>query len=239
MKRIVLVHAISGQRMTTRHITHYIQWMKRLGFKFVSLDQMANESSNGNLLSLVVDDAYKCVRTNLMPILLKHKIPCTLFVPPGLLGLKANDVQLLNHACYEDEDMMDVDDLHTWSSNGFEVGFHTNMHVDLSVTDVSTQTDDFVKGISTLKELGYRPDKFAYPFGRLPKNYADFQKLLSNNGIRYAYTLWPGNADVHNPYLISRICLGDRTPLWWNILKTVGLLDGKLRKKCELAQKPC
>lgn len=239
IKRIVLVHAISEKSMSIKHITHYIQWMKRLGFKFVSLDQLANVDSKGKLLSLVVDDAYKCVTTNLMPILLKHKIPCTLFVPPGLLGLKANDAQLLSHACYENEDMMDVEDLQIWSRNGFEVGFHTNMHIDLSVTDFATQTDDFIKGISTLKELGYRPNKFAYPFGRLPKDYANYQNLLSNNGIKYAYTLWPGNVDVHIPYLINRICLGDHSPLCWNILKTIGILDKRLREKSELAQKPC
>ena len=111
--------------------------------------------------------------------------------------------------------------------------------IDLSVTDFATQTDDFIKGISTLKELGYRPNKFAYPFGRLPKDYANYQNLLSNNGIKYAYTLWPGNVDVHIPYLINRICLGDHSPLCWNILKTIGILDKRLREKSELAQKPC
>lgn len=238
MKRIVLVHAISNGGMNINHITRYIKWMRLIGFKFVSLDQMAAMGSKGNFLSLVVDDAYRCVKTNLMPILQRYSIPCTLFVPPGLLGLKANDKKLLEHACYKNEDMMSEEDLHEWSRNGFEVGFHTNMHIDLSVTDISVQTDDFIQGISKLRELGYNPDKFAYPFGRLPKDFVSYEKLLLGNGMKYAYTLWPGNADAHVPFLINRISLGDHTPLWWNVLKTIGLVDRKLQEKCESAQKP-
>lgn len=238
MKRIVLVHAISNGGMSIKHITSYIKWMRFLGFKFVSLDQMATMGTNGKYLSLVVDDAYRCVKTNLMPILQQYAIPCTLFVPPGLLGLKANDEKLLEHACYKNEDMMSVEDLHEWSKNGFEVGFHTNEHIDLSVTDISVQTDDFIQGISKLRELGYNPDKFAYPFGRLPKDYVGYEKLLLSNGIKYAYTLWPGDANIHNSLLINRICLGDYTPLWWNVLKTIGLVDRMLQRKCELSQRP-
>lgn len=238
MKRIVLVHAISNGGMSIKHITSYIKWMRFLGFKFVSLDQMATMDTNGKYLSLVVDDAYRCVKTNLMPILQQYAIPCTLFVPPGLLGLKANDKKLLEHACYKNEDMMSVEDLYEWSKNGFEVGFHTNEHIDLSVTDISVQTDDFIQGISKLRELGYNPDKFAYPFGRLPKDYVGYEKLLLSNGIKYAYTLWPGDANIHNSLLINRICLGDYTPLWWNVLKSIGLVDRRLQRKCELAQIP-
>lgn len=238
MKRIVLVHAISDGGMCIQNMIRYIEWMKRLGYRFVSLDQIAIADSKGKYLSLVADDAYKCVRTNLMPILQRYAISCTLFVPPGLLGLKANDPQLIQHACYENEDMMSIEDLKEWSENGFEVGFHTNLHIDLSVTDPVIQNEDFVKGITKLKEWGYCPDKFAYPFGRLPKDCVSYQRLLSQHGFKYAYTLWPGNVVSQFPLLVNRICLGDHTPVWWNVLKTLGFLDNRLRNKCELAQKP-
>ena len=239
LKRIVLIHAVGEGGMRAKNIVRYIKWMKLCGFRFVSLDQIAADKPRGKFLSLVVDDAYKCVVTALLPILKQYNIPCTLFVPPGLLGLKANDLQLLSHACYPNEDMMDIEDLHVWSENGFEVAFHTNKHIDLSVTGFDTQQEDFVKGMDSLKELGYKPDKFAYPFGRLPEEVEKFQSLLSANGIKYAYTLWPGNADIHTPYFISRICLGDHTPVWWNVLKSVGWLDKRLRKRCESSQMPC
>lgn len=238
MKRIVLVHAVGDGGMSIKDMICYIKWMNFLGYSFVSLDQIATMGSNGKYLSLVVDDAYRCVKTNLMPILQQYAIPCTLFVPPGLLGLKANDPQLLRHACYEKEDMMSVDDLKEWSKNGFEVGFHTNMHIDLSVTDINVQADDFIQGISKLRELGYNPDKFAYPFGRLPKDSVVYEKLLLSHGIKYAYTLWPGDVNMRNPLLISRICLGDRTAVWWNVLKSMGILDKRFQKKCEKAQRP-
>lgn len=238
LNRIVLVHAVSETAMSKKHFISYVKWMKCLGFSFVSLEQIVNEKRKGNFVSLVVDDAYKCVKTNLMPILKQYSIPCTLFVPPGLLGLKANDPQLLSHACYANEEMMDVDDLKAWSNNGFEVAYHTNNHIDLSVVGFDIQQEDFVKGILKLKELGYKPDKFAYPFGRLPKNISEFQSLLSAHGIKYAYTLWPGNANLHKPYFINRICLGNHVPVWWNVLKTIGVLDGRIQRKCELVQMP-
>ena len=95
-----------------------------------------------------------------------------------------------------------------------------------------------IAGITKLKEWGYCPDKFAYPFGRLPKDCVSYQRLLSQHGFKYAYTLWPGNVVSQFPLLVNRICLGDHTPVWWNVLKTLGFLDNRLRNKCELAQKP-
>lgn len=239
MKRIVLVHAIGESGMSINSIIRYIEWMKLLGFNFISLDQINVIDPKRKYISLVVDDAYKCVRTTLMPILQRYAVPCTLFVPPGLLDLKANDSRLLEHACYANEDMMTIEDLSEWSKNGFEIGFHTNMHIDLSLTGITCQTDDFITGITKLWELGYRPDKFAYPFGRLPIDYARYRKLLSDNGIQYAYTLWPGDVDSTEPLLINRICLGDHSPVWWNVLKTIGLVDKRLRNQCEVAQRPC
>lgn len=223
--------------MSLRHVKLYIQIMKFLGYTFVSLNQIARKDIKGKYIALVADDAYKCIITNLMPILITERIPCTLFVPPGLLGLKANDSQLKSHACYADEDMMDWNDVKAWIEAGFEIGYHTNMHIDLSKTSMDALETDFNNGLESLSAKGYVVDKFAYPFGRLPINRSRFEKLLANNGFKYAYTLWPDDAVDYHQHYVPRICLGDHTPTWWNVIKSIGLIDHRLKNKCEYEQR--
>jgi peptidoglycan/xylan/chitin deacetylase (PgdA/CDA1 family) len=244
-RRIVLGHAFGSTGLPMEQLEKYIKWMKKLGYDFVSLDDLLNpKNTKKKCLSLVVDDAYKSVVEKLMPLLDQYEIRSTLFVPTGLIGLTKENPLLVQNGCYPNEDMMTIDDLENWMAAGHEVAFHTDKHINLSTLTKEDIEIDFENGISKLTEWGIKVDKFAYPFGFLPADKATFEILLRKHDINYAFTLWPGDATEknidkkHASIYINRICLGDKSPLWWNVMKSIGLLDFYLRKKSTIHQKP-
>lgn len=219
------VHSVGEKTFTPAHLEAYIRSMKRLGYEFVSLKQILSSECNGRFVALTVDDGYRSCATHLLPILRKHGIKACMFVATGLLDLPANHEVLAGHGCYPDEKMMSLADLRLWLSEGHEVGFHTDMHLDLSKTSFAQIEEDFRNGMSKLAKWGMATDLFAYPFGYLPECRRNFEQLLEANGCKYAFTINWGDVDTDNPYYINRVCLGDHEPSWWSVLKTTGLVD--------------
>ena len=230
-KRIVAIHSVSDKTFTPTHLEAYIRSVKKLGYEFVPIREILRPERGGRLISLTVDDGYKSCKTNLLPILRKHGIIACMFVPPGLIGLPANHKMLTQYKCYHDEETMSLEDLRLWIKEGHEVGFHTDMHLDLRETRSEEAKEDFMNGIARFREWGMTTDLFAYPFGHRPKSRAEYEKMLGENGIKYAFTIDWGDVDMDNPYYINRVCLGDREPIWWSVLKTVGLVDWYWKRK--------
>jgi len=224
-KRIICVHAVSAISMPIEHLERYIVSMKKIGYRFVSLSEILQNDCQGKVLTLTVDDAYKVSITNLLSLLEKYKIIATLFVPTGLIGLPANHEELIKHSCYSNEEMMTIEDLKIWIAKGQQVGFHTHNHINLRQLTLTNIRDDFKAGIKKLREWGIDTNVFAYPFGYIPIDQKKFEKELYSADFKYAFTVEWGNVNVGNPYYINRVCIGDREPLWWSVLKTIGCVD--------------
>ena len=112
-----------------------------------------------------------------------------------------------------------------WKNNGHEIAFHTNEHIDLYEANEDVIISDFKSGMEKMSILGYKIKYFAYPKGFLPKNRFEFEKLLQEYSIQKAFTITWGKVNSENPYYINRLCLGDKEPLFWSILKTIGIVD--------------
>ena len=209
-KRIICIHALSLHAMSPLHFERYVVTMQRMGFRFVSLHQILHKDCTGKLLALTVDDAYKTCIVSLLPILEKYGIIATLFVPSGLIGLSANHEELIQHNCYSDEAMMDLEDLKLWVNKGQQLGFHTYKHINLKVTAYEKIEQDFGLGIEELHKWGIKIDLFAYPFGYLPVERAKFEQLLRKFGVKYAFTVKWGNVNIDEPYYINRVCIADK-----------------------------
>ena len=138
----MLGHSFGSTALPMKQLERYIKWMKRLGYDFVSLDDLLNpKNTKMRCLSLVVDDAYKSVVEKLMPLLERYGIRSTLFVPTGLVGLTKENPLLMQNGCYPDEDMMTLGDLEHWMAAGHEVAFHTDRHINLlSLIHISEPT---------------------------------------------------------------------------------------------------
>lgn len=230
-QRIVAIHSVSDRTLSQRRLISYIKTMRRLGYKFVTVDTLLSAPKDKKLLALTVDDGYKSCMDNLIPVLEQYEIPALMFLPTQLLGLQANHEELLKHECYTDEAIMSVEDVNLWVHKGFEIGFHTGKHIDLYRCSDHEIERDFREGMEVFRKNGWRTKYFAYPKGFLPKNKLLFEKLLSEYGISYAFTIYWGKANVNDPYYINRVCLGNHEPFFWSILKTLGCCDGYFRKR--------
>lgn len=218
--------------MPVEHLERYIISIRKIGYRFVSLLEILRDDVSGKVLALTVDDAYKACITNLLPILKKYRIQSTLFVPPGLIGLPANHVKLLKQNCYPDEAMMNLEDLKLWKQEGQQIGFHTYNHINLKCLTQEDIEYDFHMGLEKLQEWGMQTEVFAYPFGYLPDNFQIIEKELLAYGFKYAFTVKWGDVNIDTPYYINRVCIGDREPLVWSILKTIGWVDWYPKIKC-------
>lgn len=224
-KRIICIHSTSDNALPVSQFRKYISWMIKLGYEFVSMDEILDETKSGKNVHLTVDDGYKTCVTALLPILQEYGIKATFFVAPMLLGLEANHPYLIDNSCYPNESTMTEDDVLLLRSYGHTIGYHTGSHVNLSKTDNAKVEDDFFNGLEVLKGMGIEVTKFAYPFGFLPKDKPFFEDILKRSSISNAFTVQWGDVNHASPYYINRVCLGDKEPLLWSVLKTIGAID--------------
>lgn len=224
--RIICIHAID-EHFTLNKLQQYINFTKKLGYQYVSMEEFLKNSSKQRMLTLTIDDAYKSIYSKLLPFLCKKNIPALLFIPPSLLNKKAGDKDLINNRMYPNESTMTVEEINSWIQKGFQIGFHTNKHTDWSLKSYKEIEDDFKEGMSVFQQNGWDTVYFAYPFGNLPSHDNNFTKeLFSTFGIKYAFTLeWKDYSIGCNPLFIPRVCLGDKNSVCWSVIKTTGLFD--------------
>lgn len=224
-KRIICIHSLSDNALPAVQFKKYISIMMKLGYKFTSLEDILEESKKGKYLHITVDDGYKTCLTNLLPILEEYDIKATFFIAPLLLGLPANHPSLVNNNCYANEESMTIEDIKFLDKLGHNIGFHTGKHLNLSIMDNDSVKKDFKNGFEVLSTLGINVDSFAYPFGLLPKDKMFFEGILKKFNINHAFTVKWGDVNTDNKYYINRVCLGDKEPLLWSVLKTIGTID--------------
>lgn len=223
-KRIICIHGINSN-LTKKRFCIYLNILKILSYQFVSLEDLLAGNCSSKAVAFTVDDGYLNNITKLMPILEEYKIKATLFLAPGLMGLPADSQELVQNQMYPHEATMSVGDLRCWQKNGHSVGFHTNIHLDLYESNVDLIKNDFIEGMKTLNRLSIYPEYFAYPFGFLPRNREMFEELLKSYHFKNAFTVHWGNLNLNAPFYIQRVCLGDNDPLFWLVLKSIGLVD--------------
>lgn len=236
-KRIVTIHAVSENAFSPSRLVRYIKTMRCLGYSFVSINEVLNSSSKYKEIALTFDDAYKSCIENAIPLLRKFQVPATMFIPTGLLGLPANHQKLMKHECYKNEATMSLEDVDLWLEKGFRIGFHTHEHIDLYESREDEIENDFRKGMEVFYRHGWEANYFAYPKGHLPQDRASFEALLKKYGIKSAFTINHGSVDKDNPYYINRVCLGNKEPFIWSILKSLGIFgDYYYRKRIQRKQ---
>lgn len=231
LKRIICIHSLDDKTLTPACFIQYVKTVRSMGYKFVNVDEIMDNKRKGKLLALTIDDGYKNNITNLLPLLKELKIPALLFIPTGLLGLKANDTDLLEHNCYKDQATMTASDVQYWINEGFDIGFHTHKHINLSKESPERAKLDFLKGMEFFKEINYKPSFFAYPMGFLPIDKMQYETLLKKHNFKHAFTFNWGNVEEGQQYYTPRFSLGNNQPILWSILKTIGCLDWHNRRK--------
>jgi peptidoglycan/xylan/chitin deacetylase (PgdA/CDA1 family) len=129
---------------------------------------------------ITIDDAFQSFYLNAWPYLKKNKIPFILFVSTEPVGKKG---------------YMNWDQIKEVESEEFAlIGHHSHTHDYL----IDSSNEIFIKDIEIannifLKELGYIPSLFSYPFGEYSKSMKDY---ISKN-FSYAFGQHSGVIDIN------------------------------------------
>lgn len=107
---------------------------------------------------LTFDDGYQDFLTNVLPVLLRHRLPATVFIVTNMLGQTAtwND----NAPLMAEEDVRKV------HAHGISIGSHTLTHVNLTTLEERELQQQLVTSRMALADLGEAFFSFSYPWGK-------------------------------------------------------------------------
>ena len=145
-----------------------------------NFDEQFNIPKSKKEILITIDDAFMSFYTKAWPYLKEHKIPFILFVSTEPVGKKG----YMNW-----EQIKEVE-----SYNFAFIGHHSHTHEYL----IDVSNEEFILDIETankifLKELGYIPPLFSYPFGE----YSKFMKDYISRNFKYGFGQHSGVIDLN------------------------------------------
>jgi peptidoglycan/xylan/chitin deacetylase (PgdA/CDA1 family) len=182
-------------------------------FRVMSLsDQLAAGragSDLGGTLSITFDDGYRDNAEVAAPILRRLQLPATFFVTTGFIDSQitpAWDRHLTRQPGW-----MSWRQVRALADMGFEIGSHTDTHVDLGTADAATVRADLAASRRKLADaLGGPARLFAYPFGGREHITPASLELVREAGFACCAACYGGvNAATPDPFHLNRIGIGD------------------------------
>jgi peptidoglycan/xylan/chitin deacetylase (PgdA/CDA1 family) len=132
---------------------------------------------------ITVDDGYRATVERAMPVLARHGVRATFFIPSGLLGSAL--VTTIG-----ERGIVDEDGVRTLVAQGHEVGGHTLTHPLLTELEASDISNEVIGDRDRLGELlGVAPVSFAYPKGAYDEG---VRQAVRDAGYRFAVTVREG-----------------------------------------------
>jgi len=160
-----------------------IEIIKDLNYKFYNPDDFNKDFKNPKKekkILITIDDAFTSFYENAWPYLKKNKIPFILFISTEPIGKNG---------------YMTWDQIKEIEKNDFaSIGHHSHSHEYL----IDKSNKEFISDIKLadklfLKELGYVPSLFSYPFGE----YSKFMKDYISSNFKLAFGQHSGVIDVN------------------------------------------
>ena len=184
-----------------------ISWLLDKDYQFVSLATLMQSRRNGifakrkKQVVLTFDDGYRDFYINALPILLRHRLPATVFLVTDMLGQTATwssnsqEVPLMTEA-----------EVRQVKAQGISLGSHTLTHVDLTVLEHDEELRrQLVISQIALAGFGETFFSFSYPWGKHTDREAAEVKAA---GYECAVTIDETiNFCRANPYRLSRITM--------------------------------
>jgi peptidoglycan/xylan/chitin deacetylase (PgdA/CDA1 family) len=182
-------------------------------FRVVSLsDQVAGARAGRNMagtLAITFDDGYLDNYEVAAPILRKLQLPATFFVTTGFVG--SSIVAPWDRGLPTRQSWMNWDQVRSLVSQGFEIGCHTDTHLNLGEVSASEARNDLCTSQTKIQsELGTAARLFAYPFGG-PQHISESSlQLIRELGFECCVSCHGGtNPPIANPYDLNRIGIAE------------------------------
>ncbi len=169
MRAILTYHSIdpSGSVISVDEGTFRRQadWLVASGVNVVSVSDLLNMQGDEDGLALTFDDAFENFGSVAWPVLRERELPATVFVVAGVTGAtnrwggrEAEGIPTL--------ELLDWRRLAELAEDGAEIGSHTLNHVRLKGLDAGALQEEVEASAAQIeREIGTRPEGFAYPYG--------------------------------------------------------------------------
>ena len=195
----------------------------RARFKVIALrEQIAGSRAGkdmGGSLSITFDDGYFDNFQVAAPILEKYQLPATFFVTTGFLG--TSFVAPWDAALRAAPRWMDWSHVRALASRGFEIGNHSDTHLNLANSRPEEIRSDLLAAREKLaREVGADAQLFAYPFGGEMDISEAARAVVRDLGFECCVSCYGGvNSLSADPYRLNRIGIAE----WFTTPQQFGL----------------
>lgn len=199
-------------------LRQHLETLRRLGFRFVGLDEISALAASGGdldgLAAVSFDDALAGVARHAVPILHELGVPATLMTPSTNWGDRP--------AWWPGADRtMTRAELVEAVEHGVELAAHTRTHPSLVALDAAGLRDEVAGCRAELEDLtGRAVTQFAYPFGHHARA---VREAVQEAGYAASYTFLNGRVRVGDDLLrLPRLTMGahhDRLRLTYHLAR--------------------
>lgn len=198
--RILMYHQVLPQSIaykndlivTVENLDEQLIYIKN-NFKTIFFKDLETSKSVKNKIILTFDDGYYNNLQYLMPLLEKHQLKATIFIPTEFIE---------NNMNFDEKVYMNFDEIKSLNPNLVEIALHSHSHKNFSQMTLSEAEADLLKNIEILEQNQINFTKvLAYPYGKFPKDKErkkEFFKMLNRIGIVSAMRI--GNNVASYPF---------------------------------------
>jgi peptidoglycan/xylan/chitin deacetylase (PgdA/CDA1 family) len=173
-----------------------VRALRRWGYRLVAAGEqakLARQSQVSGTASVSFDDGLADNVSTLLPLLVRERIPATVFVVTGWLGH--------HHPVASWAPIITATGLRELHAAGIEIGAHTVTHPDLTTVSVSEATAELLNARATLEALlDAAVTVSAYPFGHAN---ATIERACRDAGYEAAYRS-AGRGSWSSPWALPR-----------------------------------
>jgi peptidoglycan/xylan/chitin deacetylase (PgdA/CDA1 family) len=198
-----------------REFEHYCEFFRRC-FRVIPLSEVLRRLEQGRslerTLAISFDDGYQDNFKYAAPILERLSLPATFFIVTKWMGTAV--VPWWDRQDNTQFPWMTWDEVRSLQSRGFEIGGHTQTHVDLGVAPRNVVRHEVFGTRHDLdRELGARPRAFAYPYGRRDNITEESRGIVREAGFTCCCSAFGGiNGPGDDPFRLVRVPIGSDVP---------------------------
>ena len=209
LSRVVCFHWVGEEGLSG--FEKKIIWLKK-HFDIISLDTLVqrqqSSSLNGQEIAITFDDGYVDFPDKVLPIIEKHQIPVTIFVPIGLANRDENEKDEfarkqigIDKPLMSEKQLLKVSRCHL-----IELQSHSLTHRDFGNGTKEELTNELLQSAQKIESIsGRRVSLFAFPFGDIVNTSSNSIEALKLTRYSSAFTIVPGfNHHSTNKYLLNR-----------------------------------
>jgi peptidoglycan/xylan/chitin deacetylase (PgdA/CDA1 family) len=192
---------LKGLYVSPKLFALQVEELNSAGFSTASFDTLAVANAQpGSRIFLTIDDGFKDVFENALPVLSKHRFQAILFLVSDFLG-RTNEWQ--KRAGDITEPLMDDVQVKDWLAAGQQIGAHTKTHPRLTQIPLSEAREEISASKKFLEDcFGHPVNHFCYPYGDWNEPIRD---LVSAAGYQTACTTISGvNETGTSPFEMKR-----------------------------------